>query len=491
MKYFIILLVVSLSVVWADETQTPEMNPTAQVFVAGVQTFADGHLTESEKLADFRTEFLNEVANMAQGVETSETYDPASHFQPGDYVTGLTQKVDQILNSADFKNAQFSDIRKDYLKQIADFCMKEYLRDMKEGITQIETADYLNDVDTVARSQQNRISDIQNPPQSVSLYYDPQKSLDTVFGITGKPITSVQWGGVNDNVINSTLVGLLQRIQSRYYTTSTYSQMDFDELTQQFPQGDALTVMQNASTPNVYNTHATVGQSYQIDQYGEITNQFANTSMPVGQVFPPVNDGTYNNRSYGYRYTNGTYTTFSLTMNGRQYTMQETIFTSPLVLDLDGNGKLEASNGQHLVHEYSACTVVEFDMVGDGFLDLTEWVGPNDGLLLVYKQGEEVSANNLFGTAGGFDNGYQKLSLLDKNKDNKLTGEELSTLSVWQDKNVNGIVEQGEVVSVQALGISSIGVDCTKDMVSSFVQNGATKKMWDWYPNVFRVKRTK
>ncbi len=493
MKYFIMLMLVGLCVVWAEDAPSnePQMDATAQAFLEKVNTFANTYLTSQENLAAFKSAFLTEVANMAKDVHSSETFDPSKYFQPNQYVDGVSQKVSTTLNLADFKSTQFADIRRDYLTQVADFCMKEYLRDMKEGITQVDTSAYLNDVDTVGKSKQDQISDRKNPPTSVQVYYDPKKALDTVYGITGKPTATVIWGGVNDNVTTSNLISLLDRIQNRYYSSSTYSTMDFNELKKDFPQGSAIDVMRNSTDRNIYNTKASVGRSYEIDQYGKISKDFANTGSTAEQVFPPAHDGTYNNRAYGYRYSNGTYTTFKLSMNGREYTMQETVFTSPIVLDLNGDGILEASKGQHMPHDYNGCNVLEFDMDGDGFLDLTEWVGENDGLLMVYKPGEEVNANNLFGTAGGFYHGYEKLSLLDKNKDGKLAGEELATLSVWQDKNVDGIVDSGEVASVQKLGITSISLNHSADFVSSFEQNGTTKKMWDWFPNIFRVKRTR
>lgn len=500
MKYFIILILISLCVVWADEPKLPEapevpevpqIDPTAQAYLDKVTTFADKYLTTQEQLAAFKVTFVNEVANMAKDVQSTETFNAAQYFDPNAYVTGVSEKVKTTLDSADFKNSQFSDIRRDYIVQIADFCMKEYLRDMKEGITQVETAAYLGDVDNVTNSKKEQIADRKNPPQSVKLYYDPKKSLDTVYGITGRPVASIIWGGVNDNITTSNLISLLDRIQNRYYTSSSYSTMDFNELKRDFPQGSAIDVMRNSSDKNIYNTQASVGQSYEVDQYGKIIKQSAYSGSTSEQTFPPANDGTYNNRSYGYRYSNGTHTTFKLSMNGREYTMQETVFTSPIVLDLNGDGILEASNGQHMPHDYSGSSVVEFDMDGDGFLDLTEWVGANDGILLSYKAGEDVNADNLFGIAGGYEHGYEKLSLLDKNKDKKISGEELSTLSVWQDKNVDGIVDSGEITSVQKLGITSISLNHTSDFVSSFEQNGTTKKMWDWFPNIFRVKRTR
>lgn len=479
MKYFIMLMVFCLCMVSAQDAVT--FDPKAEIIVQGAEAFAANYL-------DANSNFLTTINELAQDVALDDA--TSEHFQTADYLSQLNAKVLSTLNLANFQDSQYANIRQDYLNQVADFCMVEYLRDMKDGITQVPHQSYLDDIDTVRRSKENEISDIQNPPESVNMYYNPNEYLDRPFGVTDRGTLSVIWGGVNDNVSNSLLVNLIDRIRVRYASNS-YARSDFSDLTDNFPQNDALGVMANSSDPNIYNTTGTVGQSFQISQYGHVVGQTAYAGSNASTVFPAAGDGTYNNRSYGYRYTNGTYTTFKMEINGREYSLQETIFTSPLVFDMDGDGKLEASKNQHLPHLYNGGMVVEFDMVGDGFLDLTEWVGPNDGLLVVDNHGEEISANNLFGTAGGFNHGYEKLSLFDKNKNGEISGEELVGLNVWQDKNSNAKVDKGEMQSLQEAGITSISLNHSSEMISSFVQNGVTKKMWDWYPNVFRVKRKK
>jgi len=68
---------------------------------------------------------------------------------------------------------------------------------------------------------------------------------------------------------------------------------------------------------------------------------------------------------------------------GYEYTFYANSTETPIVLDMDGDGKLEASNGEWITHEMvvTAEKLVTFDMNADGFDELTEWVGPNDGLL--------------------------------------------------------------------------------------------------------------
>jgi hypothetical protein len=161
-------------------------------------------------------------------------------------------------------------------------------------------------------------------------------------------------------------------------------------------------------------------------------------------------------------------------------------FVSPLVLDITGNG-LQASNGQYLPgHPVVEDRVILADFYGDGFEIGMEWVGPQDGLLVAPKADGSVDMSCLFGSAGGYDNGYEKLSLHDTNNDRVVNGEELNGLSIWQDANGNGRAEAGELKTVQELGITSISL-AEKNYVSSFTMNGETHKMWDWWPNAMEV----
>ena len=163
-------------------------------------------------------------------------------------------------------------------------------------------------------------------------------------------------------------------------------------------------------------------------------------------------------------------------------------YVSPLVLDMTGNGVLQASNGQNMPgHPVVKTNMVLADFYGDGFEIGMEWVGPQDGLLVAPKADGSVDMSSLFGTAGGYETGYEKLSLYDNNNDGLVNGEELVGLSVWQDANGNGVADAGEVKTVQELGITEISLNANAQFVSSFTMNGKTNKMWDWWPNAMEV----
>jgi hypothetical protein len=167
------------------------------------------------------------------------------------------------------------------------------------------------------------------------------------------------------------------------------------------------------------------------------------------------------------------------------------VTVSPLVLDLDGDGKLEASAGQWLPHHMSAEAskhTALFDFYGNGFPVEMEWVGPNDGLLVKPLADGSVDGTCLFGTATGFDSGWQHLAMLDLNKDGKVSGQELVGLAVWQDKNGDAVAGKGELTTVQDMGIKELGLKHTK-MVGSVSINGKATKMWDWWPNGFDLKK--
>lgn len=137
---------------------------------------------------------------------------------------------------------------------------------------------------------------------------------------------------------------------------------------------------------------------------------------------------------------------------------------TPVALDLNGDGQINVT-GDSTSFEYAGETgkTVEFDINGDGKADKIEWLdGSGDGLLVDNRDGNaatDMSGARLFGDQGGaFANGYEKLAMLDANGDNQLTGAELEGLSVWID-NGDAVVQDGELRSVQDLGINSIATN--------------------------------
>jgi hypothetical protein len=205
---------------------------------------------------------------------------------------------------------------------------------------------------------------------------------------------------------------------------------------------------------------------------------YSSSSVTVGVSM----DVTTSTTSVGHKIV----TTTTNTTHNYNYTMANLSakrWVSPIVLDMVGSGKLEASNGQYLPHKTMSLKNAMFvDIYDNGFPVAMEWVGPNDGLLVAPKADGSIDATCLFGTTGGFDNGFDKLSILDKNNDRQISGDELAGLCIWQDKNQNGSADKDELTTLKDAGITSLSLN-QKSFVSSFVRNGKAFKMWDWWPS--------
>lgn len=146
--------------------------------------------------------------------------------------------------------------------------------------------------------------------------------------------------------------------------------------------------------------------------------------------------------------------------NGSIYT---NTLVSPIVFDLNNDGEIgvtgETSSKEKNLNSLLGETVA-FDIDGDGKKDIIEWIdGSGDGILIDNKDGNaknDMDGSRLFGDESGtYQNGYEKLSLLDKNNDGKLTGDELDGLNLWVDDG-DANVQKGELKTLDELGITSI-----------------------------------
>ncbi|MBO9542274.1 hypothetical protein J7643_16920 [bacterium] len=159
-------------------------------------------------------------------------------------------------------------------------------------------------------------------------------------------------------------------------------------------------------------------------------------------------------------------------------------YNDPLVLDLNGNGKIDVtglSSAKHRAKQnmaFVAQGAVKFDIRGTGTPILTEWVGKGDGLLIdnrknkaldLVKQGKNFTIANLFGDDGGHLSGFNKLAK-EFNPDAKLasangpfgmrnagliSGAELADMLVWIDDG-DGVAKEKELFTLQSLGITEL-----------------------------------
>ncbi|WP_277344991.1 calcium-binding protein, partial [Metapseudomonas otitidis] len=134
--------------------------------------------------------------------------------------------------------------------------------------------------------------------------------------------------------------------------------------------------------------------------------------------------------------------------------------TSPIVIDLDGDGIETKKVGS-----------AYFDLNNDGLSERSGWVSPDEGLLVHDRNGDGRISNGaeLFGnhsilnngkTAG---NGFQALAEYDNNGDGLINADDASysSLQVWRDLNGNGISDAGELQSLADAGVVSISTGYT------------------------------
>lgn len=139
----------------------------------------------------------------------------------------------------------------------------------------------------------------------------------------------------------------------------------------------------------------------------------------------------------------------------------------PLALDLDGDG----------IETLPITSSVKFDFEGKGVRTATGWVGPDDGFLVLDRNGDGKigSGSELFGIDtvkknGTFaKDGFDALKDLDSNGDNffNVLDESFDNAFVWSDKNSDGISQSSELMSLVELGIVSVNLTARKTSLDS------------------------
>ena len=434
--------------------------------------------------------------------------------QSANYFNEAVAKYQDMMPvfSANNDKPGIDDVREQYEKEISDF-VKGYADDMinppknEDGSLRFTFDDYRNDFNSLNEFIQTDIDNLGAVPEETEMgdrLFDPVKMMDRAVEGNSRGAVKVElgWVGVQGKGLSgNNLYDVLQSVKGKFGSNQALKDdMEWFKDTWQSQENginDLAVKQTTAAYAQTGNSGGSTTNSWVVNQYGDLVPSdqqamYENDLGKAGEALGSyVKNERYNNRSHGYRYTNGTYNVAKVTVGKKQYVMQHTVFTSPIVLDMDNDGELEASNGNWLPHNYEGGKVVEFDINGDGFVELIEWVGPNDGLLILYTEGmTQVTGNELFGEAGGWFDGYHKMKLYDADQNMVLEGDELAEMSIWQDKNGNVLIDEGEVSSLADLNITSLNINHNR-MVSSFVQDDETKTMWDWYPVTLQVKPSK
>ena len=161
------------------------------------------------------------------------------------------------------------------------------------------------------------------------------------------------------------------------------------------------------------------------------------------------------------------------------------MFITPIILPVDGTARLRDLMGE-------PGHGVRFDLVGAGQPARWQWVSPRAAFLVWDgdRTGTVKSGRQLFGSTTWWviwSNGYQPLAALDDDGNGVLEGEELRGLSIWHDRNTNGVCEAGELVSVADWDITGIVCKpatvvegCPSHPAGIRFRDGSTRPSFDW-----------
>ena len=126
----------------------------------------------------------------------------------------------------------------------------------------------------------------------------------------------------------------------------------------------------------------------------------------------------------------------------------------PLIIDANKDGFISTTPLDNS-HTY-------FDVTGDGLRERIGWVEGEDALVVYDKNenGQIDGIDEVFGNLS--ENGFEEIKrVVDSNHDNRIDrGDELFyRLETWHDYNQDGLVQEGELKSLQEEGITSIDLN--------------------------------
>jgi hypothetical protein len=134
---------------------------------------------------------------------------------------------------------------------------------------------------------------------------------------------------------------------------------------------------------------------------------------------------------------------------------------TPVVLDLNGDG----------IKTLSIEEGVQFDILANGQMTQTGWISPNDGLLVMDRNGDQIinDGSELFGSSTVLSDGspspdgFAALGELDSTHDGVINQSDISfgKLRVWVDSNSDGQSTANEIKTLDELGIRQLNLNTT------------------------------
>jgi len=194
-----------------------------------------------------------------------------------------------------------------------------------------------------------------------------------------------------------------------------------------------------------------------------------------------MNGGTHNETRNVTTYSSSSSSSSNYTYGGvyyRQGYYGTRWYTSPLVLDLKPNRKL-----QTIAPELSNAM---FDLQATGMKQRVGWIAKDTGLLALdmNNNGKIDNGRELFGDftklkSGSLAaNGYEALADHDSNKDGVIDSKDrvFKKLVLWMDDNGDGVTQKGELKKLAQVGITGIGVKYEQAAADERIQNRGNTK---------------
>ena len=209
------------------------------------------------------------------------------------------------------------------------------------------------------------------------------------------------------------------------------------------------------------------GGSSEIDSYA-LPYVFINSAGTISFTSPGEgNNGEWEGGTKigGTRRTSTVYVTFSMNVTDASGLTTTVPFSvtfvrrgasaPPVVLDLDGDGlELVPYDG----------SIVEFDMDADGVRDTTGWVGADDGMLALDRNGngviDDISEISFVDDTPGASTDLQGLSAYDTDGDGYFDADDadFGRFLIWRDENQDGVSQAYEMKTLAEWGIQAINL---------------------------------
>jgi len=159
----------------------------------------------------------------------------------------------------------------------------------------------------------------------------------------------------------------------------------------------------------------------------------------------------------------------------------EPVISKPslIILDLNGDG-VKTVNREDGVY---------FDHDGNRFAEKTGWATPEDGFLVWDRNGngqiddgtELFGDNYILSDGSKASNGFEALAEFDSNGDGIVdhNDERWAELMIWQDKDGNGVLDEGELLTMEEVGVAGLYVNYENQTYTD--ENGNEHRQTGWF----------